>query len=497
MNHSHFEEAQRTLNILKESAEAEDINAFHASGNDRIGGTLTNEAAKAHGDNESSNSLQEWSSQTDDTSLSQGLSSLDMKGHLEPDGNSEDRLYLHNLEGLDEGAKVSLLAGMFSSLTVFDVKWTLKKYKWDVNRAIDELMTASFLEESGDRHRGIEAFSETDVTIRPRKPKGKRKGRVTKPQASSEVSGSIVASSLASQWDNGKQDIDFISTRTGVPIHQVNSIYHENGASLQATVSAIVEAHLALQLDLDDPIIQMKTVNLAHEFPTVPASKLEAIIQITHPSDAFAYELVKVIATPHSKKQSIQIDIRHTPLQLDPVSTPPKSMAYDALHPEIPLEASTAKVAKYTQARNAAFQKATALYRKGKSDHLMGGAAAYYSQQGRDADALARRAQSEAADARVASQSTKFELDLHGCNVNDAKRITKERVTAWWHELNQERGGGARPGSTLKVITGKGNHSEGRAGKLGPAVGKMLIRDGWKIEVTPGFLLVTGVAQTR
>jgi hypothetical protein len=249
---------------------------------------------------------------------------------------------------------------------------------------------------------------------------------------------------------------------------------------------------------LDDPIIESKTVDLAHEFPTVPSSKLEAIIQITHPSDAYAHELAKALTPPNGHKGNIQIQIRHAPLQLDQVSTPTKPKTYNRIHADkVPRELSAAKVAKYTQERDTAFQKASALYRKGKSDHLMGGAAAYYSQQGRDADALARRAQSEAADARVAAQSTRFELDLHGCNVNDAKRITQERVMAWWHELGLERAGSAArigSGSHLKVVTGKGNHSEGRSGKLGPAVGKMLIQDGWKIEVTPGFMMVTGVA---
>jgi hypothetical protein len=32
---------------------------------------------------------------------------------------------------------------------------------------------------------------------------------------------------------------------------------------------------------------------------------------------------------------------------------------------------------------------------------------------------------------------------------------------------------------------------------LGPAVGKMLIREGWKVEVGNGVLVVTGVARRK
>lgn len=489
------------MNIIKKSAEAEDISTFDANG--RSGeGPATDGGDIRHSDNDSSPSLPESSSHTDDTSLSQGLSSLDLEVYSENDADSEDRLYIGGLERLDEEGKVSILAGIFSSLKAFDVRWTLKKCKWDVNRAIDDLMTESFLEESGRRHRGIEAFSESDLTLRPRKGKGKkRKDRTLNTQVGGSSSESPVGSPHVSKWDNGKQDVEFISTRMGVPAQQVSSIYHNKGASVRDTISAIVDAHLALELDLDDPVIQSKTIDLAHEFPTVAASNLEAIIQITYPSDAYAHELAKALTPPKGDNNNIEIEIRHAPLQLNQEHTPSMPKTYNALYAdEVNLELSAAKAAKYAQERDTAFQKASVLHRKGKSDYLMGGAAAYYSQQGRDADALARRAQSEAADARVAAQSTRFELDLHGCNVNDAKRITKERVTAWWQELRLGRAGStANIGSSshLKVVTGRGNHSEGRSGKLGPAVGKMLIRDGWKIEVTPGFLMVTGVAQKK
>lgn len=505
LNPSQFEEARNTLNILKESADAEDTSTFDASGSCR-GGPLINAAEhNSDSDRGSNKSLPEWSSNTDDTSLSQGMSSLDLEGYDDTDGDAADKTYIAGLEDLDEQSKVVLLTGIFSGLKPFDITWTLKKCNGKVNDAIDHLMTEAFLEENGARQRGIEAFSESDLPLRPRKGKGKkRKGHGAISPMDSPSLESPLNSPLTSKWDTAKQDIDFISTRTGVPIPQVKSMYHNNKASLRDTIAAIVDAHLALELDLDDPIIESKAIDLAHEFPGVPASKLSAIIQITHPSEAYAHELAKALSPRPSTKPAIDIQFRHAPVQLSAPSPIAKPRTYNAVQPtDSSVSDTAARADELLQKRDAAFQKASQMYRKGKSDHLMGGAAAYYSQQGRDADILARRALSEAADVQVASQSTRYQLDLHGCNVNDAKRITQEWVRVWWHELGTERAGAASGavksayGNSLKVITGKGNHSEGRAGKLGPAVGKMLMREGWKIEVTPGYIVVHGVVTKR
>ena len=158
----------------------------------------------------------------------------------------------------------------------------------------------------------------------------------------------------------------------------------------------------------------------------------------------------------------------------------------------MPLEAVTNVAMKHIHARDAAFSQARAAYRKGKSDPLMGGAAAYYSQEGRDADARARQAMRAAADQLAEMQSWKGGLDLHGVTVEDAKRIAREKVTGWWHELGRD---GQSVGAGYRIVTGVGNHSEGGVGKLGPAVGKMLIREGWKVQVGTGYLVVTGIVK--
>lgn len=128
----------------------------------------------------------------------------------------------------------------------------------------------------------------------------------------------------------------------------------------------------------------------------------------------------------------------------------------------------------------------------------MAGAAAYYAEAGRNYNGLAKAASSAAADELVARQSDAGQLDLHGVNVKDALRISRERVTNWWHEKQKIEGrGGNRGVGGYRIITGVGHHSEGGRGKLGPAVGKMLIREGWKVEVGSGVLVVRGVVVKR
>ena len=128
----------------------------------------------------------------------------------------------------------------------------------------------------------------------------------------------------------------------------------------------------------------------------------------------------------------------------------------------------------------------------------MKAAAGYYSQLGRDYDAALKAASSAEADALVSSQSTPTQLDLHGVSVKDATRIARERVAAWWHGLGEGRidlGGCGGVSEGYRIVTGLGRHSEHGIGKLGPAVAKMLVREGWKVEVGSGVLVVSGVAK--
>jgi hypothetical protein len=494
--------AQQLLSALSSEVVADEIACFDPSGASGPGLVIDDQEI-GRGENESvmAKSHQGWRSQADDTSLSQEMSVLDLEGFEFSDNGvstskeeSPEKPLSSELDGLDEEGKEEALVAIFPALKPFDVKWMLKKFKGDANRAIDELMTQSFLEESGSRHRGIEAFSESELPLRQRKGKGKKRhGLWTDDDTRTAASVSL----LQSKWETGRQDVEFIANKTGMPIQQVGSIYHTNGASVRTTIAAIIDAHASMKIESDDPVIQINTSELRQDFPSISTSDLKILVQITHPSVNNARELAKaLISTPVANQSIIHVEFRHAPIDLraDPVNSKPK----------IPNglrsagSVATAELASsYIQARDMAFIQAHAAYRKGKSDSLMGGAAAYYSQVGRDNDAKAKIAKSAAADALVSTQSSRTELDLHGVSVKDAVRISRERVTAWWHELGEGKVGGQGVGAGYRIVTGMGNHSEGRRGKLGPAVGKMLIREGWSVQVGSGVLVVTGIAKKR
>ncbi|KUJ12252.1 uncharacterized protein LY89DRAFT_652633 [Mollisia scopiformis] len=495
-----LEEARQTLEILKSTVSTDEATGFDPSGASGLD-ALIDDQDSARGDNESVSArsgARGWRSQTDDTSLNQDLSSLDLEGLDFSEGSREespDHSYPSPLDDLDSDDKEKVLVGMFPALKAFDIKWTLKKCKGDAGLAIDELMTQSFLEESGTRHRGIEAFSESEAALRPRKGKGKKKRKTEERQSNKDPATN--AEILASKWDTGRQDVQFIADKTGMPMQQVSSIYHNNRGSISTTVAAIVEAHKALNIESDDPMVQINAAEIRQDFPSISVSDMEILVQITYPSISHARDLAKALASRPTNNSGIQLDIRHAPLNLDePVKVKPR--AHNAVQP-LDGAVAAAMVSGYHEARHTAFTQAQAAYKKGKSDPLMGGAAAYYSQVGRDLDARAKSAESAAADALVAAQSTRTELDLHGVNVKDAVRISREGVTTWWHELGEGKIGGRSVGSGYRIVTGAGRHSEGGRSKLGPAVGKMLLREGWKVEVgnNGGLLLVTGPASRK
>ncbi|KAI9663592.1 MAG: hypothetical protein M1829_006051 [Trizodia sp. TS-e1964] len=160
------------------------------------------------------------------------------------------------------------------------------------------------------------------------------------------------------------------------------------------------------------------------------------------------------------------------------------------------LPAAVSMASKHNAARDSAFEQAAAAYRRGRSDLLMGAAAAYYSSLGKEHHSRAKKYDAVAADALVAEQSSKTHMDLHGVNVENAVRIARQQVASWWNGLGDEKYlGHMGQAQRYQIITGVGRHSQGGRARLGPAVGKMLVQEGWRVEVGEGVLTVTGVAR--
>lgn len=499
--------ARQTLDILKEfvpDEEATGFDASGASGPDPLADIGENEGGEDGSQSGSGKSLPGWMSQTDTTSISQGMSSVDLEGlDFSNDGTSTgvnesgNGSYTAELDGLDGDGKQAALRAIFPTLKLFDIQWALKKYKGDPSLAIDELMTQAFLEENGGRQKGIDAFSESDIPSRPAKSKRKKKRERL-------VIEDVMASGVEppppeSKWETAARDTEFISSKLNTPKEQVKSFYHKNGASVPATIMAIIQAHNSMSIESDDATAQLSAFELQLDFPSISISDLETIVSITHPSLDDARAVAKALTcTPNSNNQNpIQLQFRHAPIDVDPeasspsIEQPPSAQLGPSHY--VPPGAPAARASTYAAASSDKRRQAESYARKGKSDPLMGSVAAHYFSESRSLSTLASRESSAAADALVAAQSSRTQLDLHGIFVKDAVRISREKVTAWWHGLGERRVGGGGVGGGYRIVTGVGRHSEGGKGKLGPAVGKMLIREGWRVEVGSGVLIVRGV----
>ena len=154
-----------------------------------------------------------------------------------------------------------------------------------------------------------------------------------------------------------------------------------------------------------------------------------------------------------------------------------------------------AKALASREAGQSAFSQASVANRRGRSDHHMFAAAAYYAEEGRKHLQHSKAMNSVAADALVSQQSRPNVTDLHGVDVLNATRIAVARTSAWWESLGDSKflpGGGSRSTDAFRIVTGVGHHSENGRSKLTPAVYKALEKDGWKVNIVPGEITVTG-----
>ena len=492
-------EARQTLEILKEGAAIEYDSSFDPSAsnrpNDEDGSSNSQDSERArswHGD--------AVSHVTDSTSISHHLSSLSVHDH--DDGVLEGSNGLDSPDSLTMDQKTSTLYEMFPNVKVFDIEYILKKSRFGFGKAVEELLNQAFIDSEaangGERafNKGVEAFLEP--ATRGRKHKGKRKRqarRTSSTPAPSDISHQ--SSAALSRWDRAKEDVDFLAERTYLTDPAIRSIYHASGGNLHTTIVAICTSfgpdqnpHIAL---LDSTTLDAHTGELVADFPLLPYSTAQTLIQLTHPSTASAHEIARALLASPSATSSIPVP-QYSPRPPSPSSEDRQPIAKPL---PMPLDLATSRANASSAARSSAFTQANAAYRRSKSKPLMAGAASYYSSVGRAESASLRRYEAAAADALVTSQSRAGEVDLHGVNVKDAIRIAEQRVSTWWEVEGREwaREGKVMGGNGLRIVTGVGRHSEGGRGKLGPAVAAMLVREGWKVEIGQGVVTVVGRAR--
>ncbi|KAL4932765.1 Smr domain protein [Aspergillus undulatus] len=423
-----------------------------------------------------------------------------------------------SLSGATEEDKIYYLSEMFPTSERFTIEHTLRKSNGDVDRCMDVLLNFAFFEdgqpdpEEGKIYlpKGVDGFEDGDAS---RKKRGKRKGKnrngKNRDAGSSDSPDSDFAlpdsSNTINKWDAAQKDVDFICART-FPIlkkETVTSTYHSNGASLSATIQALANSHAPKNRTAinENPVMAAQVDELAQDFPEIIPEILAGLLAITRNSISAAHEMAKAYMTvPAPRPAADLIKFTSTPPPLDIGEEAPKRRTATSSSSR-DYEQVTAAAGYHYAAGTEALTKASAAYRRGKSDKLMGGAAAYYSAVGREHLERAKRNAAASADEFARRNATPNSIDLHGLPVHDAVRITSDHVSDWWESLGDSKymrgsdGDAARGG--YRIITGLGRHSHDGTSRLGPAVGKMLAREGWRVNVEPGVLTVIGVVRRR
>jgi len=500
-----LQELRTTLDTLKRSALAEENATFDPSRSNGLQYESSSQGSSERARSWHGDSVSVGTEGTELTGLSQALGSVDLHGNAKGEAiDLERERHEAEIEALSPEEKAAILKEMFPNAKQFDIAYTLKKTQNSFGRTVEELLNQEFLE--GERlygkefHKkmGIDAFTEPTISGRGRRGRKKQRQLLRRTSSTPAPAAEVSSNSSAprSRWEHAKEDVDFICQRTHVSPQVITSIYHRNDASLPATITAICaskdpDLNPNPYLTMSSPsIIEGHVSELAVDFQHISYSQLKALIALTHPSTASAHELAYAMTSQPTSKPA-NIVPQYLPRPPSPTSASTPSKFADS---SLPFAHSTPNALAIS--RSNAYTQAQSAHRKSKSNHLMGGAAAYYSSVGRDASASLRRHEAAAADSLVTSQSKPGEVDLHGVTVKDAVSITRARIETWWEREGREWSRqGKVMGGGLRVITGAGRHSEGGKGKLGPAVGGMLVKEGWKVEIGDGVVEVVGRAR--
>jgi hypothetical protein len=476
--------ATEVLSTIKKSALEDEDADFDPTG---TGGF--SEVVEDHESAPSRSTPEDESSSNDVKSITTGLSSVQVGG---------TSAIGTDLENQSQDEKLKWLHETFPNIIPFEASNMLKKCNGNLNHAIDNLLTLSFLP------KGVDGFGQEEQFASTRKGRGKKKSRTTDSSRTSSVASQYGEPSLQTTtnvWESATDDVEFICARTTLDSKTVKSVWHANGTSLPATIRALAikQAETLPALDDADITIQISVVDLKQDFQKVPEAQLFGILDLARNIPSAAHELLQeMITIVHADTVplgKISGYAQYTPVKLDSDTGGPLAPSRLALISPSPFATHTSQTANHSLAASTAFQQAGSAYRRGKSDRLMGGAAAYYAQVGHEHMKLAKQQTAASADAHVAAQSSSSQVDLHGVSVVDAVRIARTQTEDWWEALGDAKyysGGNNAARRGFRIVTGVGKHSKDGALRIGPAVSKMLMREGWKAEVLAGEIIVRG-----
>lgn len=421
--------------------------------------------------------------------------------------------------GMTTADKAQNLISMFPTITRLEAERILEDCHDNLSRSMDVLLNLAFIEET-QIAREIPQHTPEEVALYSQSsiPKsidgfqakenqngGGKKSRKNKKQKQRRVdlASQAMNNTATNKWEVGKKDIEFLSSRAcALQREKIASTYHENSMSLCATIRVLAQAHAPKDIHEieDDPVLVTQVGELGHKYPGINPITLTGLIRIANNEIPAADELADTLSRrPDLTSVSNIISFVSSPVALDDEEENiPPAQQTESASDFMDFSEATAAANSHFAARSAALAQASQSARRARSNPLYGGASAYYRDVGNEQRQLAMRHLATASDRLVARQSSQYDLDLHGVTVANAVRIARERVQAWWDGLGDQkyvRGGGQSCHGGFNIVCGVGHHSQDRKSHIGPAVWNMLLKEGWRVELNRGSMLVTGVTR--
>ncbi|RYP92877.1 hypothetical protein DL770_001048 [Monosporascus sp. CRB-9-2] len=515
-NPQEFAAAREVLLTISKDVEAEEATGFTPSGlgaNDVVDINASNSGVGSDPTaNVIESDIKSNSGFTTTTESSQPLSLASGTSSKTSTQETPALLHINFFDGLSAEEKEGQLCQMFKSLKPVDVKLALKKFKGDADLAIDELLNLQWLEETGQRVKGVDAFYVSDEEAPGKKKKAKKKKKVPKERSCREPlsPGGTGRKNVADEKHD--ENIAYVSERLQVPMPAVTSIYYRRNASLGATIVEIIDNYIALGVQASDDEQRADVRELANKYSWVPREYISGILDIC-PTRQFALDLTTLLGDYFEKPSYVKYGVSYSTIaskpgpvtassdnagtskaQLTSKFTSPRSPTGGARKHTASISRSFgASSTELAAARDHSYTSAASAFRKGKSNPLFRQAGAYYAERGREQASIYHQAVSMEAEYIVDQKSTRDMVDLHGVTVQDGVDIALDRVWRWWEGLGEDRAWRAKEGFT--VVTGLGRHNPDGRSPLRINVFKALIADGWKVEVLTAAVLLAGHAR--
>ena len=433
-------------------------------------------------------------------SVTTGISDLPTSSRDTDTSNAEaqDEELLRGLENANAAEKEQWLRTLFPSIESIQISETFAKCNKDLQSSIDDLLNLSFIHEDIDQNyvpppvlKGIDGFVGDGKTKKLKSKKSRRK-HDNDDAYLSDYAASSGATTPSNVWQSAAADVEFIVSRTQLSTTTVKSIYHHNNANLALTIRSMITKEAAAQAGKikTDELLQLQVEELKFELEDIADIYIFGALLLAQMMPSAAKDLLEATMRQPEVMTPGKLVAQYTPINLSEDEKPQRTVRMPATAIDPGLLAGKAGV--HSISANQAFSQASAAYRRGRSDKLMGGAAAYYAEVGHEQRKRHKELIASAADALVGQQSSSNSLDLHGVSVEHAVRIARSSVEDWYETLGDRKYAVGGIGSGYRIIVGLGTHSAQGIGRIGPAVTRMLMREGWKVNVQRGEIFVEG-----